>query len=741
MQTEPPHVGCYNPIRVLPVIPGLVRLPSLLLFTLLSYLTFAAAPSATAADKGTRLTFCCTPANDLFVALKKYKFKRFDAPLTAVERAARHSTVLILADNYPAETTAIEPGVFRLAEEKDIVLFLEYPRAIPSLTFGPPQPTTWERVIVSSDLFGQELPKLRILAAHDCHFLPVTNGPPADLVVARVAGYDRALYGLPSTGAFPLLFSVPGKKLLVATTKLSGFITARFAPRRDWEFVWENILRELGASLDIKVSTTPVVASAYGPDDKLPSDYQSEAFDNAARWFSSSGLLLSAAEKNLVHAALQSNGETMIPPRFDFKGGNGSLGILEGFSSAIQWDGSQPRRLPLRADCNAESAMVLALTARLRGNPVLTPAATAQNLLDYVYFNSDICGGARANPKSAAYGLIGWGAIAPAWLVANYGDDNARTILATVVAGAALNTHRYDERVTRALVANLRTSGQFGFRGDRIDLPALEKNTWPTFYNATPINYSPHFESYLWACYLWAYAQTHAPLFLQRATTAISMTMKAYPDKWRLQDNLERAHMLLCLAWLVRVEDTPEHREWLHRVATDLLASQTGSGAIHECLPRAQAGHYQVPLRNEDYGTGETPLLQQNGDPVSDQLYTTGFALLGLHEAVAATGDKKLADAETRLAQFLCRIQTRSTKLPYLSGTWFRAFDDQRWEPWASSADVGWGAWSVEAGWGQAWIPAVLALRESNTSVWDFTRDSHVAKYFHEVERQMFDLP
>jgi hypothetical protein len=107
----------------------------------------------------------------------------------------------------------------------------------------------------------------------------------------------------------------------------------------------------------------------------------------------------------------------------------------------------------------------------------------------------------------------------------------------------------------------------------------------------------------------------------------------------KIRPRLERAHMLLCLAWLVRIEDTPEHRQWLDKISADLLAFQQSCGAIREDLAVAFGGHYRVPERNEDYGTSETPLLQSNGDPVSDQLYTTGFALLGLHEAVGATGD------------------------------------------------------------------------------------------------------
>ena len=142
------------------------------------------------------------------------------------------------------------------------------------------------------------------------------------------------------------------------------------------------------------------------------------------------------------------------------------------------------------------------------------------------------------------------------------------------------------------------------------------------------------------------------------------MTMKAYPHGWRWKDNIERAHMLLCLAWLVRADDTPEHRGWLRRVAADLLERQGSTGSIHEWLGPEYSGFFQIPVSNEAYGTTETPLIQQNGDPATDQLYTTGFALFGLHEAVAATGDAALRSAEDRLAEFLCRIQIRSPKFP-----------------------------------------------------------------------------
>jgi hypothetical protein len=699
------------------------------------------------------LTFCCSPSNDLYVALGKPAPPRFTTPAAAIEHAAPGSAVLLLADAYPEHTTSVLPEDFARAEAKGLRLFIEYPAAVPGLEIGAPRPTVWERVIVSSDMFGPALPRMRLLAAHDCHYTPLSGigvgpaktpqpsgagsgaGPVADLVVARVAGYDTAIYGLPEQGTFPILFALPARNLIVATTKLSGFVTARYAPARDWLLVWERILSELSPQQSFHPGVTPAVQTAWGPTERLPRRFERKAFTDAAQWFAHSHLLVHPSEKDRLYQALARNEEITDPPRLEAPEGDGSLGILEGYSSGIRWDGNQHRRLPLRADCNLESAMVLALDGRL--NRRQQSLVIASNLLDFVYFNSGMCQGARANPQHGAYGLIGWGDLSPAWLVANYGDDNARAMMATAVAAASLGSDRWDERLMRALLANLRTTGKLGFRGDRIDMPALEKNGWKPYYQGEVVDYSPHFESYLWASYLWAYRETGFAPFLERTRTAIGMTMKVYPDQWRWQDNLERAHMLWCLAWLVRVEDTPEHRQWLLKVAGDLIAYQQPSGAIYERLGRVHGGHYQTPQRNEDYGTAETPLIQQTGDPVSDQLYTTGFALLGLHEAVGATGDERLKAAEDKLAEYLCRIQIRSQRFPYLKGTWFRAFDDQRWEAWASSADVGWGAWSIESGWAQAWTAAMLALREQRTTVWDFTASSHAGDHFKKLRTQL----
>ena len=687
---------------------------------------------ARGAEKKGALTFCCAPDNDLYAALVKAggRYARFDQAADAFEDAQPGSAVLVLADHYPDQTTRVEPDELALAQEKQLRVYIEYPGPMAGLEIGTPRSTVWEREIVASDEFGGGLPKLHLLAIHDCHFTPVTGKNPL-LVVGRVAGFDTAVFGLPKE-SYPILFEVPGRKLMIATTKLSGFITGRYAPVKDWQTIWQEILSRLdpqNATHDLVFS--PAVTTAFAPAERLPRHFEKKAFAAYANWITNSRLLVTPAREPAIKKALTGNGETATTPGPEGLGGDGSLGILEGYASGIRYDGSQLQRLPLRADCNAESAMVLALDAAFNGTK--SSRVIASNLLDYVYFNSGMCGGVRADPKQAAYGLIGWGAVSPAWLTANYGDDDAAAMLSTMAASACLRNGRWDEVLMRALLANLRTTGKLGFRGDRIDLPGLAQQGWKAYHDSATINYSPHFESFLWACDLWAYRQTGFAPFLKKATNAMTMTMKVYPEGWRWKDNLERAHMLLCLAWLVRVEDTPEHRGWLRRVADDLLRQQSHCGSIHEWRVSSD----QIPQSNEAYGTTETPLIQQNGDPACDQLYTTGFALLGLHEAVGATGDKTLKQAEDRLAEFLCRIQIRSEKLPYLNGAWFRAFDDRQWDFWASSADVGWGAWSVEAGWGQAWTATTLGLREKKTTFWELTAGSQVKKHLEAVKAKM----
>ena len=260
--------------------------------------------------------------------------------------------------------------------------------------------------------------------------------------------------------------------------------------------------------------------------------------------------------------------------------------------------------------------------------------------------------------------------------------------------------------------------------------PQILEKGWQFFNDRDYTNPHPHYESWMWACYLWLYNKTGFKPLLDKAKSGIRITMEAYPDKWSWTNGIqqERARMILPLAWLVRVEDTAEHRQWLDAVVRKLLENQMECGAIREELGAEGTGQFGGAKSNRDYGITEAPLIAVNGDPVSDMLYTSNFAFFALNEAAHATGNADYKKAVDKLSDFLIRIQVKSDNHLDLDGAWLRAFDYNRWDYYASNADAGWGAWSTLTGWIQSWIVATQALVEKNQSYWEITKNMNVKR-------------
>ena len=255
-------------------------------------------------------TFCCAPTNDLFLSLDRAgeHYPRFYHSAEALNATTPNTAVLILADNYPAQTVSLSTDDFTIADKKNLRLYLEYPASdTPGLDLGEPKNTEWERCVVASDDFGTALPKLRLLALHDCHFVPVRVDHPM-LVIARVAGFDTAVYGIP-TNAWPILFEVPEHRLMIATTRLSGFIQNRFAPADDLTTVWETILARLDPqSAPHKLKWSPLVTPAFSRDAKLPHRFEKNAFADYAKWITNSRLLVSPDRWPSIRKALATGG-------------------------------------------------------------------------------------------------------------------------------------------------------------------------------------------------------------------------------------------------------------------------------------------------------------------------------------------------------------------------------------------------------------------------------------------------
>lgn len=682
----------------------------------------------------------CSPENDLYRVLSTtgWSVPRYDTSVEAVERSVPGQGIAILADRYPARQTAVSGAVIAQAARKTLRLYIEYPETLPGLEFGRPEADKHLRGVVTSDFFGPTLAPLRIVLINGCTYVPVT-AEHTHLVLAKVAGVDTAVFGLKDTPATPLLFEHACGAVLVATTHLSQFVTGRYLPEDAWRTVWKAILRWLqpldGTVLEIQWAAT--VCPRYGRNEVLPKDVEAQALHLSADWVIRSRTLRHPQWPRMALDWSLAYNTVKDMPGADWPKGDGSWGILEGFSSSIRANGTQAMRYAVRADCASEVAMLMALDAHVSGRA--HHRTIAANLVDYVLFQSGLATRHRSDVSHPADGLIGWELDRADY----WGDDNARALLGMWSVAALQEESRWDDALARNLLANLRTTGVYGFRERCLDDARLEKNGWRHYWQSLHVDYSPHMQAWLWACFLWAHNKSGFEPFLTRAETGVRRLMEAYP-KWDYTNGsgaLELARALLPLAWLVRVKDTPEHRGWLRRIATDLIALQDATGAVREII-RPAFGAYKDCLTksNAAYGTCETSLIQSDGDPIADMLYTCNFALVGLHEATATTGEALYAEAEEKLAKFLCRIQVQSESHPEFEGAWFRAFNFGNWQYWASNADPEWGAWCAETGWTQPWIAGTLALRQMKTSLWELTQRATFSHQFERLQREMLPV-
>lgn len=703
-------------------------------------LTLAACASLRTAEPGSRLHLVSAADNDLVVVLREngQPFQRHDSLEEALATVAPGDALMVLADGYPATCTELTEEQLDRIDDREMRVFLEFPSRLPGLELGAIRATQLERAVVTSGRFGDALEPMRLLAIHDGHFTPVDPAPgDALLAFAKVAGYDTAVYGIEDTEAHPILFEHPGRPdLLVATTKLSQFVTARYAPQDAWQAIWSSVLEWLQPERGpVALDWTPEVRPSFGRDEPLPRSAVRDAVIRGVDWHTNANMLVDASWDH-VYDEYRSTGvvdpahPTGPAPDPAWAAGDGTHGLLEGVQSTIYHDGRQDVRWWRRSDSNGESALAFALRSKLDGDA--RSATIAANLMDWIYERSGLF---IDDATREDFGLVHWAHDSKSL----YGDNDIKIILSAIGSAAVLGEERWNERILQNITANFRTTGRLGFRGGALNADQLNQNGWTSYWRGWLTHYAPHFEAWIWASYLWAYDKTGDPLFLERTRDGIGRMMAAYPDGWRWTNGIqqERGRMLLTLAWLIRVDDTEQHRSWLRRIARDIAEDQDASGAIREELGSLGSGLFRPPTSNASYGTNEASAIHANGDPMADLLYTCNFTFLGLHEAFAATGEPLYGEMADALAEFLVRIQVRSASHPELDGGWFRTFDYDKWEFWGANADHGWGAWSIEVGWTQGWVTTVLAMRELELNLWDLSADSAIGELWPAVKAEM----
>lgn len=689
---------------------------SLLLLSFLAVVPCqAGSDNVEARQKSPRTLWCmASDDNDLAQLLESegFSLKRGTTLQAVLRRAPRRAAVLLLGDG-TRQMQRLSADDLRLIEEKQLRVFADF-AAMPGEE--PEQRVVnFERVVVAQPL--GELKPMDLLTVNRARFIVGRAVRPL-MYIARVAGFDYAPFGLTDTETFPLV-DQPQTDVYVSTACLSEFSKLRLMPEQRWQAFWEEMIGRLLGREVAFLRWPSLVWPAYSADEQLPDTAKTEAVRRGVEWFRGAHLLLhpSWAETYLERYM---HTDPPVGPALpaDTPDGDGSMGILEGHCSAIDADGHQSYRYCVRADVQGEAAMALALAGRLLGDDEYNKVA--HRLIDFAI--EHFTAGPRNDPQSPSFGLVSW-MIHDNFVNVYYGDDNARFLLGALLASHMLGESCWDKKLRDAIDGNFLTTGKNGFRGARLEDADIQKNGRQYYADRDLINPHPHYESWMWAVYIWLYSQTGEQRYLDLSRRGIALTMDAYPDGWRWTNGIqqERARMVLPLAWLYRVEPTEEHLAWLKTIVGEIRRNQASCGAIREELGDPAKGDFGGPKRNSDYGRYEAPLIFKNGDPVADMLYTSNFAVFGLNEAARATGDKDIETTARELADFLVRIQARSQQCRDIDGAWYRAFNYRDWNWWASNSDAGWGNLGTLAGWTQSWIVGTLAMMQMNTSYWELT--------------------
>ena len=676
--------------------------------------------------------YVASEENNLITLLKEEGFRLYSTPTAreAIEKADKGAAVLLLNENYPEKVQQLSPELLQTIENKQLKVFAEYATLEDSLPAI--KEVSLERVVVN-DSISPSLRPLDLLSINCGYYFDAKAEHPL-LLLAKVAGFDRAEYGLKETPICPVFYK-HGDNLWISTTQLSNFAQARFMPEYRWKNFWEWFLGCLNGTSGITLNNwTSYVAPAYGRTEPLADSARIHSIQKGVEWFYNGHFLVDKSWKADWYDKYQGDGSMPVGPELPRNAidGDGSMGMLEGHCSAIYADGRQAYRYWLRNDVQGEASMAFAIAGKMFDNPEYK--AVSERLIDYSF--KEFRDGPRNDPQSPSYGLLGWSVTHKGTY---YGDDNARSILGMMTSASLLQENRWDKKLAEAIIANFRTAGIHGFRGNSLLDKELQEKGWRYFHQRTLVDPHPHFEAWMWACYLWLYDKTQYQPLLKVSKDAISRTMEAYPKGWHWTNGIqqERARMILPLAWLYRVEPTDEHRKWLDYMVSELLKNQVECGGIREELGDDSSGMFGKPKSNAAYGLHEAPLIFDNGDPIVDMLYTTNFAFIGLNEAAKATGSPELKAAVDKMSDFLTRIQVRSERFKNVDGAWFRAFNYQNWDYWASNADAGWGAWSTLTGWIQSWIIATQGLLEMDSSIWELTKDSGIASPANDAIKEM----
>lgn len=629
-------------------------------------------------------------------------------------------------------------------------VYVEY-APLPGLMGGARTNAVFGRLLVTTPLLQADgLAPLTILEEHaSCYLPPLGTGGSVWLSYAHVAGVDRAVFGAPAETVPAVFERAQGAgRLLAATTALSNWERGRYRPTAAWQALLRAVLvgllpaqkaaairqsyvglqawteprewvapgeavrlhvratpgstvRVTGASgaVELHALTNGLFASGPFTPPPGPHRWQVQARRGEALREATLELAVSPRAERYRETVARNlrwfeRAKMLIAP-------DGSKGVREGFGSQVNPDGKPRVAGCVRVDCVSECALAFRTYGLLtgddtwlqRGNRMLeyTSRAFQCTSRDCWYFGHWQSRNEFRDDGSTVYVFNDDSGAGTLFSLLGYASTGEAAQLRAGLRGVEYFAHVASEK-----------TGFFGWMMHRDYKGSGRMGTpWPKMRAMNQSSDKPHVVNLPQASLLAAYLLTGEPRYLEIAERGLRTLMTIYP-KWPIQTSrtCEHSRMLLPLTLLLKASPTAEHRAWLDTIVGYLAGKQAPCGALIEW-------DGINPTSNASHGTAETSIFQQNGDPISDQLYNSGFAVFHLGLAYRVTGDERIGQIYRRLGDYLSRIQM-SDPDPLYDGTWLRAFDYSRWEYFGSSADIGWGPYCVETGWQCA--PLIMGL-------------------------------
>lgn len=476
-------------------------------------------------------------------------------------------------------------------------------------------------------------------------------------LAGHVLGHDRIdADELPEykTDAYALFLT--GERTLLCSFRFCNYVRARMAPHDRWDAVASTILSFL-LGKQVRVTTEPPVRL----QDRVRSPR--EVFSDGMRWFDGMSLYLD----------------------------EGKSGVLEGLAHNITPDGQQMIARSVRADCSGEVGGACFFDAYLNGNE--RSATRFRNLQEF-------CFDKMIEWEGDHRGMLRWSTTA---FGVCYQDDVARAMLGTLLAMQLTDDRRYLDKICAALDYLLLTTGSDGLRKSRTDAVWTPPAKMAQM-RAEPANFPcAHHNGYYMAVLLMTYKLTGKQQYLDTAVRGMQTLMAAYPNTIREHsETQELCRLLLPLACLYEVTGDEKHKNYLYTVVDQLEQFRHAAGGYREHDTGYRAA------RSRTSGT-ESSLLANNGDPVTDLLYSANWLPLAFAYTYRVTGDERFANLWRELAAFMSEVQMTSDDAR-LDGCWCRGIDLDRREPYGMPHDVGWGPCAVESGWTVAEILMGLGL-------------------------------